>query len=486
MDHPLDMIHKRSARYTTLAALAVTCRTFREPALVLRWRLVQNVKSFISLFPCDVWVEFDEDLDFARLPSKEEWIRFESYTSRIREIHIVSMSFKGMLKVMATLSMKYNANPSHHLFPNLQTLAWESDSDTEVPFAHLFFPPSLRCLTVDFDGFDDFRAPGLLLLLENQCPILKQFTIRGLSCRPSILAALRLLETRAFQQLEYLHCNGMDETALRYIAKLATLKDLSVYLPDLISADAVSNGGFVNLQTLCLTVDEEKISAIIPFLPSTRHSLKSLEITMSGNELQPPLSMPLQQLFSRLSAGLCHTCLTQFHILDVTSRELDIAALRPLFSFSKLKYVRIDGLCSFDFSDESLAELADAWPHLEELVLNHRGGRRTSEITFKGLKSLIRACPLLQILALAIDATQLNVVSSNTPEEDIHNDKIEELDLKNSIIENPTAVALILGELFWSLKRVDVYHRRKLYGRLWSEVNSHLLTRQANKQEIGL
>ncbi|KAH7905896.1 hypothetical protein BJ138DRAFT_1017068, partial [Hygrophoropsis aurantiaca] len=111
-----------------------------------------------------------------------------------------------------------------------------------------------------------------------------------------------------------------------------------------------------------------------------------------------------------------------------------------------------------------------------------------SEITLKGLKSLIRACPLLQTLGLAINATQLSFASSTTPGEDIHNDKIQTLDMGESIIENPADVARILGELFWSLKKVDVsYYRKKNRNpcaRLWNEVNPHLRKTQTRKRKV--
>ncbi|KAH7906487.1 hypothetical protein BJ138DRAFT_1221252 [Hygrophoropsis aurantiaca] len=451
---PHNAPRHHSAGYLTLAALAVTCRTFREPALALRWRQLWSIRPLVPLFPRDIWDESDLydpndfDLDIVRLPSQEEWIRFESYASRICDIHIGFEGFTGVINFMVMLSMKY-ANPSlesHHLFPNLRTLSWNSQEKTALSFAHLFFPPSLRCLTLGFGGLDDRSAPVLLLLLQHQWPRLKQFNISGVFCTRN------MLESHAFQQLETLDCEEIDESALGYLAKLTTLKDLSFYLPDPIPTNVAFDEGFVNLQTLSLTADE--ISVAISFLMSTHiYLLRDWDVTWPQEG------------------------------------TVDIAALRPLFSFSGLRYLHIDGICSFDLSDDSLAELADAWPRLEELMLNHCSGwGRTSEITFKGLKSLIQACPLLQDLALAIDATQLNVVSSTTPGEDIHNDKIETLNLGNSIIGSPAAVALVLGELFWSLKEVQVYvdPQRELYGHLWSEVNSYLLTRQANIQDIGL
>ncbi|KAH7909641.1 hypothetical protein BJ138DRAFT_1154807 [Hygrophoropsis aurantiaca] len=484
--------------HTTLAALAATCRTFREPALDMRWRRLPSVYSLIPLFPYDIWDKYDPDeynpddvdLNFSRLPSTEEWIRFESYTSRIREIQVSKGGFEGMANVMATLLMKYNAHSSRHLFPNLRTVTWCSQEKSELQFAHLFLPPSLRCLTVEFDCFDpDPRAPGLVLLPEHQCPTLTQFRIRGPIFSQSLIAAVsRALESRPCQQLESLDCDQIDESALRYIAKLPTLKDLSIYLPYWLSTYGPDEG-FINLQTLSLTASD--LSAVVGFLPPTRLPLKSLRICiMPDNSYNLP-SAPLQQLFSRLSAGLRHTHLTQFHLLGPPHNDLretlDFAALRPLSLFSELTSVRLHGFCGFDLDDDALAELAGAWPHLEELTLE--GCRRTPEITLKGVRSLIRACPLLHTLELAIDATRLCFISSATPGEDIHNDSIEALDLGKSTIDNPADVARILGDLFWALKKVYCSHFqgniRNPYAQLWDEVNAHLLGARAGKQKIA-
>ncbi|KAH7913868.1 hypothetical protein BJ138DRAFT_539985 [Hygrophoropsis aurantiaca] len=89
--------------------------------------------------------------------------------------------------------------------------------------------------------------------------------------------------------------------------------------------------------------------------------------------------------------------------------KLDIAPLRPLLVFSKLTRLHIDRLCAFDLADDGLMQLATVWPLLKELVLNlHSEWQRHSGISLKGhsLGSLLRVCPLLQDLALVIDATQ--------------------------------------------------------------------------------
>ncbi|KAH7910310.1 hypothetical protein BJ138DRAFT_125037, partial [Hygrophoropsis aurantiaca] len=483
---------KRSTGHITLAALAVTCRTFREPALALRWRQLWSVSSLVPLFPRDIWRKYNPTgfhLEFARSPSEEEWTRFESYTSLIREIPI-SDTFAGTADLMATLSRKYNASPSQQLFPNLRVLKWHHDGGTEPSYAHLFFPPSLRCLqvTLKLGAPEDREVPRLLSLLDHQCPMLTRLSINGIVFDEDNVTILRVLVSRACQRLEYLKCDEVDESTLNYLAKLATLKDLSVYLPDSIFANAVFSKGFVNLQTLSLTMDG--ISTVIAFLSSTQLSLKSIKIEIASRP-QPRLLASLKQLFARLSTSLSHTHLTRIHLMLGDSRApegiQDVAVLRPLLLFSELRYVYIGGLCSFNLDDDVLAEFANAWSHLEELTLNRFA--EASEVTFKGLKSLIRACPLLQALTLAIHAVQLDCGSPTTPpaggDSDTHNDKIETLDLGDSAVGDPPTVARILGELFRSLRKVVVYPRDALHAQLWGEVNFHLFTAaQAREREI--
>ncbi|KAH7913867.1 hypothetical protein BJ138DRAFT_1177766 [Hygrophoropsis aurantiaca] len=452
--------------HNTLTALAVTCRTFQDPALAVRWRGLYGVKPLLLVFPRDLWL-FSDDTDgdqddveweLARLPSEEEWIRFERYTSRVRYIVIRTGDLDGVVHVMAALSMKYLPHPSQLLFPRLQSLVWAGRGTAGLPLVHLFLPPSLRCLELEFQGGIQLGVPEMLLLLEHQCPIFTELRIVGLDDEPHAVAVSRALETRSWGKLETLHCGHIDESALLHLARLPTLKNLSIHLPPSMSAFVAFKNGFTSLQILNLLVDD--IGAIISFLGKITTTATAFII----------VSHRLRLTF--VSGGV------KKHF-DVT---LDIAALRPLLSFSKLKSVYLDGLCSFNLNDDTLLELANAWPQLEKLALNqYTGWKRRSGITFKGLALLLRACPLLDTLALSLDAIQLSSISLTRPGEGIHNQKIKVINLGDSIIENPAAVALILRDLFSSLKYVDawcsVYGREEVKSRykpLWDDVGSHL------------
>ncbi|KAH7913862.1 hypothetical protein BJ138DRAFT_1001378, partial [Hygrophoropsis aurantiaca] len=279
--------------------------------------------------------------------------------------------------------------------------------------------------------------------------------------------------------LETFCCIMIDESMLLHLAQLPTLQDLFIHLPPSISNTIASNKGFANLQTLSLQASD--IDAIVSFLWSARLSLTSIKIALSTGL---PKSLPLpvssvQQLFSSISKGLCHASLTQIEIeawrtLDYLDGTLDIATLRPLLLFSKMKRVVLKELCS-SMNDDALIKLANGWPHLEKLDIKpYTGWKRISGITFQGLASLVHACPLLATLALSIDAAQHNFASSTISGEVIHNDRIEPIDVGDSIIENPVAVARIFRDLFWSLRIVFIRCSRKDHAPLWIEVNQLL------------
>ncbi|KAH7906653.1 hypothetical protein BJ138DRAFT_1093854 [Hygrophoropsis aurantiaca] len=198
--------------------------------------------------------------------------------------------------------------------------------------------------------------------------------------------------------------------------------------------------------------------------------------------------MPLETVELQLIDQYYPRSLTHIRTQVTCQREpedfkgaLDVTTLRQLFPCSSLCCVniRVMDICSFDLNDSDLMEMAAPWPHLDELVLNRRNGwRRAPATTFRGLAYLLRACPRLHTLSLSMDATQLNF----TPIGLVPNNKIQMLDLGNSIIEEPAAVARILGDIFgplfrvyaWQMQTSDRREDRSRYAPLWAKVNSYL------------
>ncbi|KAH7907363.1 hypothetical protein BJ138DRAFT_509060 [Hygrophoropsis aurantiaca] len=392
---------------------------------------------------------------------------------------------------MAFLSVKYLPRGSQgHLLPKLQTLTWRGDYTTELPFIHFFASPSLRTLRLGF--YITSHAVSLLSTLDDHFPSLTCLYLPQADSRDRadqyLTAISRAIESRSCQGLECFHADMVDAPALRKLAHLPNLKELTVRMLRNSSGIVSSNyNGFLNLKTL--RVHHCQIDILVSFFRSTQMPLESIDLQVYHRDHEPdqlPQS-PLGDLTSLIASQPCQSSLTKLEMRyfrdpdgsDRLDSALNITMLRPLFVFSNLRlcHVDIEGISAdftFDLNDDALVELAASWPHLETLIFRRRvGWQNTSTITFNGLASLLRGCPLLKKLTLSMDATRLDYTSTG---EGALNRRVKRLNLGDSIIEEPVAVALILADLFGSLEQVDAWpvvrrHRRR-YQPLWDEVNS--------------
>ncbi|KAH7905925.1 hypothetical protein BJ138DRAFT_1130230 [Hygrophoropsis aurantiaca] len=493
----------RSAKHRTLLALALACRTFQDHAIAALWRQLigfrQPILSFLGNVveppnlpvTADHWDQLGWKL--CQSLSREDWNRFEKYTSHVREITIGYGDFQGLSNFMAFLSVKYLPRGSQgHLFPKLQSLTWRADRTTELPFIHLFAaPPSLRTLTLDFYGTEDTLWLLSILechLLSLTCLYLVEFDTIDLTDEYHT-AFSRAMESRSCQGLESFHANVMDAPALQKLAHLPNLKELKVFIVRNSSGMVSDNqNGFSNLKTL--RIYDCQIDFIVSFFRSAQMPLESIVLDACHHDpeaAQPPILVQssLGDLISSIASQPCQTSLTELEVQyfpdsNGSDRLNSPLSITTLFAFSNLRlcHVEIREIDSavagptFDLNDDALVQMAAAWPYLETLIFKHRAGfHNTSKITFNGFASLLRGCPLLKTLTLSVDATQLDYAFTAG----VLNSWVQDLDLLDSIIEEPTTVALILADLFGSLEQVNTWHRdSELYQPLWDEVNSIL------------
>ncbi|KAG1718214.1 hypothetical protein EDD22DRAFT_749887, partial [Suillus occidentalis] len=95
-------------------------------------------------------------------------------------------------------------------------------------------------------------------------------------------------------------------------------------------------------------------------------------------------------------------------------------------------------------------------PKLKTLKLSYyRDSTMNALPTFHGLINVLGSCPDLVSLSLVIDATQLDGIDVESPENGIYYDGLQELDLGSSLIDSPLDVALVLSSLFPNLPEVN-------------------------------
>ncbi|KAH9929299.1 hypothetical protein B0H21DRAFT_886000 [Amylocystis lapponica] len=82
------------------------------------------------------------------------------------------------------------------------------------------------------------------------------------------------------------------------------------------------------------------------------------------------------------------------------------------------------------------------------------GKRRRSSITLEGLVHLVRHCPRLSILVLALDASVIPD-SDQRPGGGFVNDRITTIWVRDSPLKDPIAVAAFLSDLFPNLTMIS-------------------------------
>ena len=137
---------------------------------------------------------------------------------------------------------------------------------------------------------------------------------------------------------------------------------------------------------------------------------------------------------------------------------MPVDAVRPLFSFSRLRCVEIAHLCTAALLDGDLLELAASWPLLKVLELGDYVETRNPAVvvpTLQGFFHLLRHCPHLEQLVIVVDLRESEVVDITRHTDDISNYPLHHLSPGNSPVDDAKGVASMLWVFSPSLGRVD-------------------------------
>ncbi|KAJ7839450.1 hypothetical protein B0H14DRAFT_2587964 [Mycena olivaceomarginata] len=100
---------------------------------------------------------------------------------------------------------------------------------------------------------------------------------------------------------------------------------------------------------------------------------------------------------------------------DSTQYLLDITTLRILFCFRNLTSIVIESPLGFDLDDSAMLDIAQAWPNIESLQLRfHDATPDKPSATLGCLHAFALHCPVLRVLAMALDATVIPATDGNS------------------------------------------------------------------------
>ncbi|KAF8441707.1 hypothetical protein L210DRAFT_439860 [Boletus edulis BED1] len=387
-----------------VAALARTCRAFKEPALDVLWEELHELSPLVVR--CVPEASLPSEYSIHRSLTQIEWDILRSYTRRIQSIELGADFARIDEEYFLSLFKPPTTEP---LFSNVRKLHFEYPDDKYLLLATF---PSLMSLDIwikDLRSFEDS-----LKLFAKISP-----SLASLSFHPYYYANIHMdrIDPKFichWRNLQILHCIQMplDMTTLVDLSCLPALIDLSFVLRST-RPDQVSPSGspiiFSNLKELFLGSD---------FLGLVSHLLSQIRLpaltTLTAYiDFRPARQDDLSLFFSNVwTSGSPRTIqaprLIQPYETSVPGDRpvLGLEDLRLFVPFSNLRHIQLDIEWKVDLTDSELLTLVSTWPCLEELSINTEWGWNTLQggITPNGLLQLLQLCPLvLTTIALAID-----------------------------------------------------------------------------------
>ncbi|KAF8122670.1 hypothetical protein EV363DRAFT_1359414 [Boletus edulis] len=385
----------------TLAALARTCRTFKEPTLDLLWRDLDDSSPLARCLPeASHRLSTGTVYSFNRPLTLIEWDIFRSYTHRI---HVIRDFDSGL--DWGSVATFLDPPATEPLFPNLRRLL--GCAYTKQTMALLYLPlPSLVYLNVVFESLH------LLKSFPNFSPNIRSLHVRVrhwpqqqdtfIEIEPSYITRWQNLRSVSCRQL------ALDMDALMHLSRLPPLTQLDFALnapllpsdtPLFFSRMRETNLHSRFLRPISCWLSQSQMPAIV-------HLSASVYSCSSGQDLTSFL------------AGV-PTCNAGHTVETMTLRQwpsppdgvhppeglrLCFDNLRSWVGFSNLRRMELNINSNVDLTDTEMLTLASAWPQLTHLLLNADWGWKShGGITPGALVRLLETCRFLEQIALAID-----------------------------------------------------------------------------------
>jgi len=376
-------------------------------------------------------------------------------------------------------------------FPNLRTVAWYPDNHLSMlPLFRLLCGPALTSLSAEFAT--DPASLAIAADLGVLCPNITNISVSPLNDTPGddLVNALSTSICH-WGNLKHVTCDDLTVSAMEHLSQARNLESLTACASARMSLFSQTlspqEPSFPRLQHLHLYT--ALLSTTTTCLRGLRLGLKEFRLHLFDAEVFSDSSC-LRDLFTALAEACSHVSLARFYLCIIypsfpSSSASTIRDVRPLFSFSRLRVLSLEGLSTFTFDDDDIAELASAWPNIEELALSTFVDHPIASLpTFQSLICLVRSCPKLRALSLVIDATKLDPPLLCVVGRDVRSDVLDELCVGNSPIGSPVPVVHILHNLCPGLKQVNlsVWNKKPLnrlpgrgrYEMYWGTVNIEL------------
>ncbi|KAJ7092117.1 hypothetical protein C8R43DRAFT_853958, partial [Mycena crocata] len=412
-EQALNELNSDSAQ--TLAGLARTCKAFRDPALDLLWKSQSTVMNVLNCMPGDIWELLDEMDGEERLKRPvlpADWERPLIYSHRVRHFkYQLSYSYPDSSAFYEMLRMCLPPTP---LFPNIESLLWETCDAALLPHFRLFIGPRLTSLKIS--TFQSASHLSLLPSLAAQCPLLREVCILTSDGLPGRCEAVSFF-VKQLTRLESLEVPCLDAAALDHLAKRPVLDFLHLdnQTPLVLeSASQTEAPWSCDIDMLTLTVTDARAATQVL---ARLHTSPIRSLTIQFPKTTHATAM--REIYNGVVANCNHASLHSLSIALPPKSATDTAAdpeqialyavpsthIFPLFTLTTLTSVTLAGPVGIDLDDAAAADIARAWPRIKSL--DFAGGafpHVPPRTTLRALLAFARLCPHLWILSLPIDA----------------------------------------------------------------------------------
>ncbi|TFK17930.1 hypothetical protein FA15DRAFT_732677 [Coprinopsis marcescibilis] len=384
-DQDFDSVeqYELEASRRNLAALALTCRAYLEPALDCRWRALDNLYPLFRILPAFVATPSKTHVLRGTI-SPEEWARFDWYARRVKRF--CYSRDPNRLDIAMHVYFRIAQLRSTPLLPSLRHLycPWISQSDFLISGVCLFLSPSLQSLEFcKITSIEDKLTGTFLHTLHADGADLESIVLRGEKLTDGTLDLVL-----PFSNLRTLEIDGMGPAIelawLQELGRKPKLEELALDFTNSNIEPLTQDIGFPNLKSLMITASIPFTRAFLPHITST--SLETLVAISSQDTASQRTG------FITDSVDRWGPCLQSF-------------AIAPLLPLRNLREFRLEGYI-LNLTDENVVQLAMAWPRITKLLLPYVSGDRTRP-TLNSLVNLRDLCPQLKHVRIPIDITDI-------------------------------------------------------------------------------
>ncbi|OJA10044.1 hypothetical protein AZE42_07693 [Rhizopogon vesiculosus] len=481
-----------SLKRETIAALARTCKTFKEPALDVLWENISGIKPLISFLPEGVVSRTRNQK--LKTSLRGEWKIFAQYA---RRIHSLAIDKCNLDEISEQVVEALVSTPSLALLSNLRKLQWLDDRGCFFPLLRTLLVPTITSIKLGIDSSElwlsSFSKSALLTFLGARCP-----SIRELDCvydgHSDEFSDAISEAVCCCHELVHLKAGVLNAQALVHLASLPLLKSLHLWL----SFDVVDKPPTNSIPMFISKLDELSITARshtsltqcfrnVRFL-SCRSVVLSIDLDwMDPDEPYDPLDIPdLIVAFSECFSPVLEELWVHSDFGHHNERILDhrfafgFDVIAPFLQFSHLTMLDLDWLCTSDIGDEAFRNMVQSWPLLKDF--RFESGDRwvvPPSLTFTGLVHLIQHCRHLRRIDIHFSACSIDA-NSEPFSTTLPNEMITCLFVGFSPIVDPKAVARQLHVLLPNLTHVVRYEwggdddREVPFVKGWNTVDEYL------------